>query len=57
MLIAKRHNDLILRKTRRGNILKTVREHYLRNDISNGIGTILDQAATSYLIRKFTFIL
>ena len=38
-----KENKVILLKTRRGKIMRVIREHYLRDDIEHGIGAQLDK--------------
>ena len=38
-----KENKVLLIKTRRGKIMRILREQYLRDDIEHGIGSKLDQ--------------
>ena len=38
-----KENKIIMVKTRRGKIMRVIREHYLRDDIEHGIGTGLEK--------------
>ena len=38
-----KENKVLLLKTRRGKIMRVIREHYLRDDIEDGIGSALEK--------------
>ena len=40
-----------VKKTRKGNVVKVLKEHYLRDDIDDGVGTVLEEHASCYIIR------
>jgi len=40
-----------VKKTKKGNVFKVVKEHYLRDDIGTGVGSILEDNASCYIIR------
>ena len=42
-----KENKVLLIKTRRGKIMRILREQYLRDDIEHGIGTKIDQKPNS----------
>lgn len=46
-----------MRKTRKGNVVKVVKEHYLRDDIDDGIGTTLHRTAPQYIIPDTNVVL
>lgn len=41
-----------VKKTKKGKLLNIVKEHYVRDDIGNGIGTVLETMCPCYIIRK-----
>jgi exosome complex exonuclease DIS3/RRP44 len=50
-------SKVFIKKTKKGNLLNVVREHYLRDDISNGIGSVLESSASEFLIPDTNVIL
>lgn len=46
-----------VKKTKKGNLLNIVREHYTRDDIGNGIGTVLETNCPCYIIPDTNVVL
>jgi exosome complex exonuclease DIS3/RRP44 len=46
-----------MKRTKRGNVVKVVKEHYLRDDISSGVGTVLEKSALCYIIPDTNVVL
>ncbi|KAL0484556.1 nuclear exosome complex RNAse Dis3/RPR44 [Acrasis kona] len=46
-----------VKRTKKGNVVKVVKEHYLRDDIGTGVGTVLQAGAECYVIPDTNVIL
>ncbi|KAL9648476.1 hypothetical protein ABK040_014096 [Willaertia magna] len=46
-----------VKRTKKGNVIKVVREHYLRDDIGTGIGKVLEEDVPCYIIPDTNVVL
>ncbi|KAF0975975.1 hypothetical protein FDP41_005302 [Naegleria fowleri] len=52
-----RSHTSFIKQTRKGNVVKVVREHYLRDDIGTGVGKVLEENAECYIIPDTNVVL
>ncbi|EFC50676.1 exosome complex exonuclease RRP44 [Naegleria gruberi] len=52
-----RSSTSFIKQTRKGNVVKVVREHYLRDDIGTGVGSSLQEDASCFIIPDTNVVL